>query len=76
MCRSLYLRVPGVTAATCLKLVIRGQELCEFDYQYVLQQEGESFQAKVGQRKARKDILRTELKLVEHPGQTKTIIMS
>ena len=33
---------------------------------YVLQQE--SLQTKVGQRKARKDLLRVEQKLAEHPG--------
>lgn len=58
--------IPSDCTATALKLVIRGYELCEYDYQYVLQQE--SLQTKVGQRKARKDLLRVEQKLAEHPG--------
>lgn len=63
--RSLYLCVPSDCKATSLKLVIRGHELCEYDYQYVLQ---DSLQTKLGQRKARKDLLRIELKLVDYPG--------
>ena len=64
--RSLYLCVPSGCTATSLKLVIRGHELCEYDYQYVVQQD--SLQAKLGQRKARKDLLRVEQKLVDYPG--------
>ena len=64
--RSMYVCVPSDCTATSLKFVIRGYELCEYDYQYVLQQE--SLQTKVGQRKARKDLLRVEQKLAEHPG--------
>ena len=71
--RSLYLRTPRDCTATSLKLVLRGLELSEFDYHYVIEQETDSFQSKLGHRKARKDILRTEVKLVEHPGLTKII---
>lgn len=64
--RSLYVHVPNECTATSLKLFIRGHELCEYDYQYVLQQD--TLLTKLGQRKARKDLLRMELKLVDHPG--------
>lgn len=65
--RSLYIYVPNECKAKSVKLVIRGHELCEYDYQYVLQQD--SLHTKLGQRKSRKDLLRVELKLVEYPGQ-------
>ena len=65
---SLYAYIPSGCKGTCLKLVIRGQELCEYDYQYVMQSDADSFQTKVGQRKARKDLLRTQIKLTEHQG--------
>lgn len=64
--RSLYIYIPSDCKATCLKLVIRGHELCEYDYQYVLQQD--SLHTKLGQRKSRRDLLRVELKLVDFPG--------
>ena len=60
------MHIPSACKATCIKLVIRGMELCEYDYQYVLQRDADSFQTKLGQRKARKDLLRIELKLVEY----------
>ena len=65
-CRSLYIYIPSGCKVSCLKLVIRGHELCEYDYQYVLQKE--SLLTKIGQRKSRKDLLRVELKLVDLSG--------
>lgn len=66
LCRSLYIYIPGGCRVTGLKLVIRGHELCEYDYQYVLQQE--SLCTKIGQRKSRKDLLRVELKIADLSG--------
>ncbi len=66
---SVYVKFPESSTATSIKLVIRGQELSEFDYQYVLQQDEENFQTKISQRTARKDILKTELKLAESLGK-------
>ena len=59
--------IPSGSQVTCVKLVIRGHEVCEYDYQYVLQQD--TIKSKLGQRKARKDLLRIEMKLAEYPGE-------
>ncbi len=64
--RSMYVSIPSDSKVTCVKLVIRGHELCEYDYQYVLQQD--TLKSKLGQRKARKDLLRIEMKLAEYLG--------
>jgi len=61
-----YAKFPSTCLAQTLKLVLRGHELSEFDYQYVLQQDQENFVTKLGRRRARKDILKREIKLAEN----------
>lgn len=51
-----------------LRLHVRGYEISEFDYQYIHQQGEDTYMPKVGQRKAKKDIARADIKLVEYPG--------
>lgn len=65
----MYVKFPAACSATSLKLVLRGHELCEFDYVYVLQEDEETFQTKVGHRTARRDILKRELKVAENVGK-------
>ena len=49
-------------------MVFRGLEISEYDYQYVDQATEDRFVSKVGQRTAKKDIVKAEIKLIEYPG--------
>lgn len=51
-----------------MRLVFRGVEISEYDYQYVDQPTKDQFIAKVGQRSAKKDIVKAEIKLIDYPG--------
>ena len=51
-----------------MRLVFRGVEISEYDYQYVDQATQDQFVSKVGQRTAKKDIVKAEIKLIEYPG--------
>ena len=67
-CRSVYLCIKQAVPSHILRLHLRGYEISEFDYQYVQQQGEDTFMPKVGQRKAKKDVVRADMKLVEYPG--------
>lgn len=69
MCRSVYLYLPEPTPCRYVRLQLRGYEISEYDYQYVEVSDEDSYTARVGQRKAKKDIVRMDMKLVESPGE-------
>ena len=68
MYRSVYLCLHEATPCRSLRLQLRGYEISEYDYQYVEQVDEDTFLPRVSQRKAKKDILRADLKLIEYPG--------
>ncbi len=45
----------------------------DFEYTYVEEQEEDLFTAKTGKRSCKKDILRTEIKLIEYPGKAQLL---
>lgn len=61
--------LPEATPCRCLRLQLRGYEICEYDYQYVEVVDEDTYTPRVGQRKAKKDIVRADMKLVESPGE-------
>ena len=65
---SVYVCIRTPTPSRTVRLVFRGVEISEYDYQYVEQAEQDKFVAKVGQRTAKKDIVKAEIKLIEYPG--------
>lgn len=64
----MYLGIRQAVPSNALRLHLRGYEISEFDYQYVQQQGEDTFLPKVGQRKAKKDVVRADMKLAEYPG--------
>ena len=65
-CRSVYLCVKKKVESKSLKLVLKGYEISEYDYQYIHQHNETTFMPKVSQRTAKKDVVKVEFKLVEN----------
>ena len=68
VCRSVYLCLHEATPCPSLRLQLRGYEISEYDYQFVEQVDEDTYLPRLSQRKAKKDILRADLKLIEYPG--------
>ena len=64
----MYLCIRTPTPSRAVRLVFRGLEISEYDYQYVDQATEDQFVSKIGQRTAKKDIVKAEIKLIEYPG--------
>ena len=64
----MYLCIRTPTPSRAVRLVFRGLEISEYDYQYVDQAAQDQFVSKIGQRTAKKDIVKAEIKLIEYPG--------
>ncbi len=71
----MYVCLPEPTPCTSLRLQIRGYEISEYDYQYVEVTGEDTFMPRLGQRKAKKDIVRADVKLAENQGTVIIIII-
>jgi len=60
--------MPISSPCKVLRLQLRGHEISEFDYQYLDQVDEDNYAMKLSQRKAKKNILKADLKLIEYPG--------